>query len=212
MKKAILILVMLLSVQFSFAQTFAEWFRQNKTQKKYLIEQIAALKVYAGFLKTGYDIGKKGLTTIGNIKNGDFSIHRDFFGALTMVNPAIRLYPRVADIITLQLRIMEIKHNTFRTLDKSEFTSDKERVYVRTVYNRLMDDCIHKLEELDNVALKSTLTLTDDQRLLRIDALFNSMSENYQFAKNFSNEVTSLAISREQQMREVATSRLLYGQ
>ena len=212
MKKAILILVMLLSVQFSFAQTFAEWFRQNKTQKKYLIEQIAALRVYAGFLKTGYDIGKKGLTTIGNIKNGDFSIHRDFFCALTMVNPAIRRYPRVADIITLQLRIMEIKHNTFKTLDKSEFTSDKERVYVRTVYNRLMDDCIHKLEELDNVALKSTLTLTDDQRLIRIDALHKAMSENYQFAKNFSNEVTSLAISREQQMREVATSRLLYGQ
>jgi hypothetical protein len=41
----------LLFVQVSTAQTWSEWFSQKKTQKKYLLEQVAALKIYAGYLK-----------------------------------------------------------------------------------------------------------------------------------------------------------------
>lgn len=49
------------SFQLAEAQTFDEWFRQKKTQKKYLVQQIAALKVYLGYLKEGYEIAQKGM-------------------------------------------------------------------------------------------------------------------------------------------------------
>ena len=41
------------------AQTFAEWFRQSATQKKYLLQQIAALQVYIGYVQKGYSIAKE---------------------------------------------------------------------------------------------------------------------------------------------------------
>ena len=49
------------------AQTWAEWFRQKATQKKYLLQQIAALHVYSGYLSKGYSIAKDGLNTIKSI-------------------------------------------------------------------------------------------------------------------------------------------------
>ena len=46
------------------AQTFAEWFQQKSTQKKYLLQQIAALQVYAAYYKAGNNIAHNGLGSI----------------------------------------------------------------------------------------------------------------------------------------------------
>jgi hypothetical protein len=60
------------------AQTANEWFKQKKTQTKYLIEQIAALNVYLKTAKKGYDIAQRGLTLIGDIKDGSFQMDKTF--------------------------------------------------------------------------------------------------------------------------------------
>ena len=90
----------------SGAQTTDEWLNQKATQKKYLLQQIAALQVYLGYAKKGYTIVTSGVNTIRNIKNGDFNLHRDFFSRLKNVNPAIRRYAKVADIISYQVKII----------------------------------------------------------------------------------------------------------
>jgi hypothetical protein len=91
----------------SNAQTADEWFNQKSTQKKYLLQQIAALKVYLGYAKKGYTIVTSGVNTIRNIKNGDLNLHRDFFNRLKNVNPSIRKYAKVADIIAYQVKIIK---------------------------------------------------------------------------------------------------------
>src|SRR5260221_4860823 len=105
MKMIFIILSLFVCIQAGHAQTYDEWFRQKKTQKKYLLQQIAALQVYIDYAKKGYDIASKGLNTIRDIKNGDFNLHRDFFGSLKQVNPKIKKYAKVADIIAYQVSI-----------------------------------------------------------------------------------------------------------
>ena len=61
----------------------------QKPKHKRLIEQIAALQVYIGYAQQGYIIANKGLTTVRNIKNGDFNLHRDFLSSFKKVNPKI---------------------------------------------------------------------------------------------------------------------------
>ena len=56
MKIMATIACIILSTNIGHSQKWDEWFKQKKTQKKYLIQQIAALKVYLGYLKEGYDI------------------------------------------------------------------------------------------------------------------------------------------------------------
>ena len=83
-----------------------EWFQQKETQKKYLLQQIAALEIYYDYAKKGYDIASKELGIIRQIKDGDFNLHRDFFNALQRVNPAIANWSRVGEIINLQVKIL----------------------------------------------------------------------------------------------------------
>lgn len=211
MKKMMLVSMLLFLVKVSPAQTFSEWFRQKATQKKYLIEQIAALKIYSDYLKAGYDIGKKGLTTIGNIKNGDFNLHRDFFGSLSVVNPAIKHYARVSDIIAMQVSILSIRDKTISQLGNSEVATTNDKEYTRQVFTRLMEDCGNLMDELGDVALQSTLTLKDDERLQRIDELYKAMLSNYRFANHFNGQILALLYSKQQEHREAITTKTLYG-
>src|SRR5690349_20806460 len=91
----ILLLVLSPSVK---SQTFSEWFRQNKTQKKYLLEQIAALEVYAGYLEKGYTIAKDGLNTIDKIRHGEFELHDKHFQSFKKVDPAIGSWRRLVEM------------------------------------------------------------------------------------------------------------------
>src|SRR5436190_21373731 len=99
MKKCLLSILLVATTIICHAQGLSEWFNQNATQKKYLLQQIAALQVYTQYLQKGYSIAKTGLTTIGNFKNGHFSLDKDFFASLENINPKIKKYSRVSDII-----------------------------------------------------------------------------------------------------------------
>ena len=77
--KNILIIIILLAGSFCHAQTYDEWFRQKKTAKKYLLDQIAALQTYIGYAEKGYSIVTGGLNTIKDIKHGDFNLHNNYF-------------------------------------------------------------------------------------------------------------------------------------
>ncbi len=79
MIKVALVAVLLLTNTFANGQTFGEWFRQKKTQIKYLLERIAQLQVQIELLKKGYKIVDNGLRTIHQIKDGEFNLHKDFF-------------------------------------------------------------------------------------------------------------------------------------
>jgi hypothetical protein len=80
MKKMIVLWTISISLYNSVkAQAFEEWFRQDETRKEYLLKQIAALKTYTGYVKEGMEIARRGLTTIGRIKTGDYNLHNDFF-------------------------------------------------------------------------------------------------------------------------------------
>ena len=78
MKKILSVLIPIMCFNLCYAQTFEEWFQQTQTQKHYLVEQIAALQVYLGYVKKGYDIASKGIHTISDIKNGEFNLYGTF--------------------------------------------------------------------------------------------------------------------------------------
>src|SRR3954471_4245804 len=114
MKKTYIILLFVAVVVQSNAQTFSEWFRQKKTQKKYLIEQIAALEVYAGYLEKGYSIMSEGLSQINSIKHGEFDLHESYFTSLKNINPHIKDYTNVNDILEAKRQIEIISRRVLK--------------------------------------------------------------------------------------------------
>src|SRR5438270_40913 len=84
------------------AQTFAEWFSQKSTKKKYLLQQIAALEAYGSVLKTGYNVAHHGLGTIGSFNNGEFQLHNAYYTNLKTVSPAVKNNVQVKEILQWQ--------------------------------------------------------------------------------------------------------------
>ncbi len=212
MKKIFLFLLLFVSVAGSLqAQTFEEWFQQKKTQKKYLLQQIAALQVYIGYAQKGYHIAKEGLTTIGGFTKGEFNLHTDYFNSLKSVNPVVKRYAKVAKIIALQIKIVQNYNRTYRRLNGSDMFSGDELAYIGRVFNRLLDDCDKTLDELLTITTDGKLEMKDGERMERIDKLYLEMKDKYTFSQSFSNDAKSLAASRMKEKTDVQTSRVLQG-
>jgi len=203
MKRLIIILLILFVTHSgnAAAQTWNEWFSQKKTQKKYLLQQVAALQVYIGFAKKGYQIAQKGLNTIGNIKDGEFNLSRDFFGGLSSVNPAIKNYARIADILALQVKIIKTYRRDYQQIKDLHHSGGNELAYIQRVYNRMLADCEHAVDELITLATNGKLELTDDQRIQRIDRLYQDMLNRHDFTQSFGRDALILQQSRADEQR-----------
>ena len=184
-------------------------FNQKAGQIKNLIKQIALLEVYIGYLEKGYDIAKKGLTTISDIKNGDLHLHLDNFNSLKAVNPRVKKYVKVADIITLQLQIVQVYKTTLKQIKSNDLFNSSEIEYVYNVFTKLLEQCTNNIDELITLTTSGENEMKDDERLKRIDALEVDMQDKYAFAQNFGQGAQILSLQRSKEENEVQTSRLL---
>ena len=195
----------------SNAQTADEWLNQKATQKKYLLQQIAALQVYIGYAKKGYSIVTGGINTIRNIKNGDLNLHRDFFNSLKNVNPAIRRYAKVADIIAYQVKIIKQTIGTLQQIRETKQFTETELDYCKQVFDNLLDECMNRVEELILVTTSGKLEMKDDERLKRIDRLYADVQDKYSFTCAFSEDMGILAVQRLGEQMEITRSKLING-
>ncbi|MDB5280676.1 MAG: hypothetical protein JWR61_5631 [Ferruginibacter sp.] len=191
------------------AQTFAEWFRQKSTQKKYLIQQMAALQVYMGYVSKGYSIAKNGLNTIQNIKHGDFDLHKNYFSSLTSVNPTIKRYIRVADIISLEINIIRQTASVIRYCRQSNQLTISELTYFQNVFDQLLSDCSKSLDKLFAVITDGSRTMKDDERIEAIDKIYDDMVDKQLFCRSFGNTTKGLCIQRMNEQNAILFSKKL---
>lgn len=206
------VLALTASTQVSYGQKWKEWFKQRKTQIEYLVNQIAALKVYTDYLEKGYSIVKDGTQLIGNIKQGDFNLHQGYFSSLQSINPAIRNYSRVALIISDQATIL----NNFKELlkfsaENGQF-SINERGYITSVYDRVKTECLKDMDDLVMVLSSGEMEMKDNERLAFIDRIYADTKEKVTFTFSFCGQAGALAYQRTREARETFLLRKLYGQ
>ena len=211
MKKLLIISIVVLCAESLSAQTWAEWFRQKATQKKYLLQQIAALQVYSGYLSKGYSIAKNGLNTIKSIKNGDLLQHTNYFTSLVTVNPKIKRYAKVADIIALQIAIAKQSGNAIKSFRNNHHFTSTEINYLQGVYSNLLSDCAKNLDELLTLITNGNLQMKDDERIKAINKIYLDMQDKQQFVRAFSNNTAGLSIQRSNEENDIIISKKLNG-
>lgn len=207
LKSIVWVVALLLCTNSTFAQTWGELFNQKKTQQKYLLEQIAALKVYAGYVEKGYTIVSSGLETVKDFKSGEFNLHQTFFNSLKSISLAIQKNEKIAQIISIQLSIAK----AFNGIGKSEYLSASNHLYVNEVKQRLIDECLIDLEELLLVITAGRVEMTDDQRMVRIDKLYAAMQDKVAFTQNFTSEISLLLLQIENEQKSIQLLKQYYG-
>lgn len=183
----------------------------QEKQREELLKQIAAFKVYIEYAQKGYSIAKKGLNAISDFKRGELGLHADYFNYLNLINPQIKSYSRVAKIIALQVKILNSCSRTIRHINQNDLFHGNEVAYIKRVLERLITDCDTTVNELIDILTKGKLEMKDDERLERIDKLYQNMEENYSFCEDFSNQTRMMGLSRSAESKDVKTSRALQG-
>lgn len=193
------------------AQGIGEWFNQKQTQTKYLIKQIVALQVYIRYLEKGYRITRDGLNLIGDLKNGEFNLHKSYFSSLKTVNPNIMKYPKIAAILSMQMGIINQHYSVTASAKESQQFGVKEINYIKEVYENLEDEAEKDLDELQLVLNSGQIQMTDDERISEIDKIYNRMQDKYVFAQSFSHKIKLLIEQRKRGKKEAEELKELYG-
>jgi hypothetical protein len=211
MRKLLFIIVLSAAASHAHAQNWDEIFRQKKTQQKYLLQQIAGLKVYTDFAAKGYGIATTGLTTISSIKNGELGLHDFFFKGLKRVNPKLKNLPQLAAIISCQLSIVKGCRQNINTLKHKGLLNAPELDYLQKTYGKLTADCAEILEQTFDLLTDSQLEMSDAQRIQCLDTLDNHMQDNLAFFLRFSTENLSLSSARQNDIRQTRASEKIYS-
>lgn len=180
-------------------------------QRKELLLQIAALQVYIDYAKKGYSAVSKGLNFIGDAKRGELNLHGDYFTSFLKINPRIRNYYKAAEIVSMQIKIINLYKKTCADLKTGDLFHGSELDYIERSFKRLLQNCSDTLDQLLVLTTDSKLELKDDQRIQRIDELHKTMLEDYNFCISFSRDAKLLALSKSAEQKEAKDMDALYG-
>lgn len=189
------------------AQNTSEWLRQKNTQKKYLVQQIAALQIHLESIRKGYRIARNGLNAVSDLKNGELDLHSLYFQSLQKVNPAIKKYGRIAEISATQVKILKDYKALKNRIWEDGMYSSQELDYINKALGAILDNCEQVISELMDIVTDGKLELKDDERLERIDQLYNAMQENAALSRSFTHDVLGISQNRASIKSNVQSSR-----
>ncbi|WP_110056664.1 hypothetical protein [Chitinophaga sp. S165] len=183
-----------------------EWFKQKKTQKKYLITQIAELKVYLGLLEKGYRIAGDGLHLVHSIKNGEFGLHDLFYKSLSAVNPALRRHADVGTVAASQLLLVAKATALRKKASANPMLSASEKATITTTCGRIAHDALDVINQLEVAFASGTLSMTDDHRLSILETLRARSRKQWAFFQGYQSEA-SMAV--QQKTREAVSAQVI---
>ena len=190
----------------SKAQSWDEWFRQKKTQIDYLTKQIAELRVYSSYLKQGYTISENGLGTIRDWTNSESILHSDYYNSLKTVSPELRNNPEAKAIIAYATAISD----SFTQLDFKGL-SDESKSYINRVKSRVLAECDADISELQLVMTSNRAEMTDDERIKRLNKVYEAIKDKYQFTCSFTSQLNVLQRQKSQDEQNIQTLKKYYG-
>ena len=174
-------------------------------------QKLSQLKNILRDMYKGYQVVSEGYAAVKDISEGDFNLHNDFLNKLLGVNPFIKSYKKIADIISYQQKILSEYKTAFNNFKSSGSFTIEEITYLSNVYNNLFNKSLKNLDELLMVITAGTMRMSDDERLAAIDKIFIDMQDKLAFLRDFNNNTGLLSMQRSRENNEVNSSRKLNG-
>jgi DNA repair ATPase RecN len=175
------------------------------------VEKLAQFKQILTDMKKGYQIISSGYSTIKDLSQGNFSLHKTFLDGLMLVSPTVRKYKRVADIINNQILLVKEYKTAFNRYKQDGNFDPKEIDYLGKVYTNLFNKSLDDLDELTMVMTDSKLRMSDDERLEAVDRIHGNMQDKLLFLRHFNNNTTVLAVQRARERNDAVTMKKIYG-
>ena len=176
-----------------------------------MLQQLAALQAYIKVAEKGYTIAEQGLQTIGQIKNGEFTLHSAFVSSLKAVSPTVGNMAQVAEIIGLEASIIEQFSHKLSSWRQSAWLQPAEVNYINQVYTTVVNNGHELITALLNLTTDGQLTMTDGERINRIQQMDADMQRQYRMVQSFTNQTDLLMMQRQQEGNDIGSVKGMYG-
>lgn len=194
--RVILLLVLMCIGLCVKAQTLAEWTKQKKLQTSYKLNQIAALSAYLEVVKKGYEVATAGWGLVGDIQNGEFSLHSNYFGSLAAVHPVVRDYPIALEILKVYRQInREVDWMNNYEIDQT-MLEDREILFVIRFNREIKEQADIVMDELNDLLASDPYEMGDGERLAAIDGLYSGIQQLFQTLKAYNGRIRSFEMHR----------------
>lgn len=202
-----------LIIALAFSASFASANAQSEEAQQLIlnVEKLAQFKKILKNMKDAYTIIFKGYTAVKDLSQGNFSIHKNFLDGLMQVNPGVRKYKRIKDIVNYQLRIVKEYKAAYAHFREEKSFTLQELDYLGKVYSNLFNETLKGLEELAIIITAGKLRMSDDERLQAIDRIYATVIDQYSFLNEFNNNTALLALQRKSEQTEIKMSRIING-
>jgi hypothetical protein len=175
------------------------------------IEKLTQLKGILTDMKTGYQIYQKGYGTISSLAQGNFSLHEVYLNGLLQVNPAVKSYGRVAEVLGQQASLLSEYKSAYTKFQQSRSFSVSELDYMTKVYGQLVKQSLENLDELTNILTASKLRMSDNDRIRAIDRIYAETTDKLQFLRYFNRNGIMLSLQRTKEGGDATRLKQFYG-
>lgn len=138
-------------------------------------QKLEQLKDLLQNMKDKYQILNQGYQQVSNLTEGNFRLHEVFLNRLVQVNPKVKSYHRVGEIIQLQIQMIQAITASKRQIRLNALLIDEELDQVLRVYSSFSTSSLKNLQELTLLLTDGELQMDDWERLQGIDRVYNSM-------------------------------------
>jgi len=175
------------------------------------VEKLSQFKQILQQMYDGYKIISEGYDKVKNITSGNFQLHQVFLDGLYLVNPEIKKYRRVADIIQYQLDMVKEYKYHLQKFESIGVFSQGKLSYISSVYANLLDRSMQNLDELAMVITAQKLRMSDNERLEAIDRIAGDMKNKLIFLRSFNEQYTLLATELQKAKLDIQSLRQWHG-
>jgi len=191
---------------------------QRSQAQSYEIQQLVLdfskltqLKNILSDMYKGYQVLSQGYSSIRDIAQGNFNLHKAFLDGLLLVSPAVRNDYRVSAIIAGQSALVNEYQAAYSRFRRDKHFSPDEILYMGNVYGSLVQKSLNDLDDLINILSAGVLRMSDDERLSAIARLYTASTEKLNFLRQFNSTATVLAAQRAADLNDAGTLSSLYG-
>ena len=184
---------------------------QEAVQLALNIQKLLQLKKILENMYTGYKILTEGYNKVKGIAEGNYKIHEAFMDGLMAVNPKVKGYKRVIDIIESQKQILKEYKIAYKRFSSSGQFSSEELEYLSKVYFNLSKVSIENVNALIMIITPNKLRMNDGERLQGIDGLFEQVQDQLVFLRQFNSQTAILALQRYREQNDTRVLKRLHG-
>ena len=174
-----------------------------------LQNQTIALQNAEAALENKMSLGK--LNDISGWLNKEKNLYADYYAELQQVKKVIADYDEVKQATQRQIQLVNEYKTAYNLFKQDKNFSAAEISYMSTVYNGILQESLHNLDEVLLAVNSLGTQMTDAERLQLVHKASAGLQKNLNDVRQFNNNNLAVTMQRAQEQHDMQTVKQLYG-